>query len=239
MFKAVWVARFREGMTREEGSAYWTDVHAPIGLRVAALRSYVQNHVVGTIGAAGLIDAAPAFDGYASEWSDDREAFETMLTTPEWAAVMEDGPKVFDPGSLDGMSSVVEQRVLLDGPRSPFKVAWFARFHPELTRSEASDYWLNVHGPIALEAGGFDRYVQNLVVGSISPEGVGDEPVRYDGFSECWFASEEAYVRAVSTEGWARLVEDGPNLLDMAALESGMSVVLEERVIKPEPEEGS
>jgi hypothetical protein len=238
MFKVAWVARFREGMTREEGSAYWTDVHAPLGLRVGALKGYVQNHVVGTIGAAGLVDAEQVFDGYACEWFDDREAFETMLSSPEWQVVMEDGPKVFEPDSLDGMSSVVEQRVMLDGPRSPFKVAWFARFRPELSRSEASDYWLHVHGPIALEAGGFDRYVQNLVVASVGADGVGDEPVRYDGFSECWFASPEAYERTVSSAGWKRLVEDGPNLLDMAALERGMSVVVEERVIKPEPKEG-
>ena len=38
MFKVAWVARFREGMTREQGSAYWTDVHAPLGLRVDALK---------------------------------------------------------------------------------------------------------------------------------------------------------------------------------------------------------
>ena len=238
MFKVVWVARFRENMTREDGSAYWTDVHGPLGLRVDALEGYVQNHVVGTIGASGIIDADPAFDGYSCEWFEDREAFETMLASPEWQAVVEDGPKVFAMGSLHGMSSVVEQRVMLDGPRSPFKVAWFARFRPDLSRSEASDYWLNVHGPIALEAGGFDRYVQNLVVGSLGPNGVGDDPVRYDGFSECWFESQEADERAVAAAGWKQLVDDGPNLLDMAALERVMSVVVEERVTRPEPNGG-
>ena len=62
MFKVVWVARFREGMMRDQGSAYWTDVHAPLGLKVDALKGYVQNHVVGTIGATGISDAERAFD---------------------------------------------------------------------------------------------------------------------------------------------------------------------------------
>ena len=235
MFKVAWVARFREGMTRAEGSAYWTNVHAPLGLRVDALKGYVQNHVVGTIGASGIIDADRAFDGYSCEWFDDCSAFERMLASPEWQAVVADGDKVFAIDSMDGMSAVVEQRVMRDGPHSPFKVVWFARWRPELSHADASDYWLNVHGRIALEAPGIDRYVQNLVVGSIGAEGVGNDPVKYDGFSECWFASREAYERSMETPEWKGLVEDGPNLLDLYALEQGMSAVVEERVIKPEP----
>ena len=92
-----------------------------------------------------------------------------------------------------------------------------------------------MHAPIALAVPGIDRYVQNLVVAAIEGRDVTDGPTAFDGFSECWFVDRPAYDRAMATPEWARLVEDGPNLLDMEALEQGMSVIVEERVIMPAP----
>jgi uncharacterized protein (TIGR02118 family) len=119
-----------------------------------------------------------------------------------------------------------------DGPTTPYKVVWFARFHDGITLADAADHWLNVHGPIALRAPGIDRYVQNLVVNSIGMEGVSDDPVKFHGFSECWYADEAAYLRSQESEAWDELFQDGFNFLDMEGLE-GMSAVLEERAIKP------
>ena len=235
MFKVVWVARFNPKLTRQQASAHWTDVHGPLGLKLDGMTGYVQNHVVGTIGASGIVDGERAFDGYSCEWFSDRATFERMLRSPEWQAVVEDGHEVFTMDSLEGMSAVVAPRVMRDGPHSPFKVAWFARWRGSLSRDEGSDYWLNVHGRIALAVPGIDRYVQNLVVGAVDAQGVGDRPTAFDGFSECWFADQIGYERAMATPEWEKLVVDGPNLLDMDALESGMSVIVEERVIRPEP----
>src|SRR4051812_7088030 len=46
-FKVVYVARFREGMAREEARSYWTDVHAPMADALPDMYRYVQSHVVG------------------------------------------------------------------------------------------------------------------------------------------------------------------------------------------------
>jgi uncharacterized protein (TIGR02118 family) len=235
LFKVVWVARFNPRMTWEQASAHWTNVHGPLGRELPGMTGYVQNHVIGTIGARGVVDARPAFDGYACEWSSDRAAFEAMLRTPEWQAVVDDADEVFETGALADMNAALEPRVMRDGPRSPFKVAWFARWRRGLDRAQASDYWRDVHGSIALEVPGIDRYVQNLVVASIDGAGVSDRAAAFDGFSECWFASRTAYEQAMTTPQWQRLVADAPNLLDTDALETGMSVIVEERVIIPEP----
>jgi uncharacterized protein (TIGR02118 family) len=133
------------------------------------------------------------------------------------------------------MNAALEERVMRDGPRSPFKVAWFASWRPGLDGAQASDYWRDVHGRIALDVPGIDRYVQNLVVASIDAHGVSDGPRAFDGFSECWFASRSAYEQAMSTPQWERLLADGPNLLDADALEAGMSVIVDEHMIIPEP----
>jgi hypothetical protein len=230
MFKVVWVARFKPGMSREAASAHWTDVHGQLGLKLDGLTGYVQNHVRGAVGTTGIADGEVAFDGYSCEWWADRATFDRGLRSPEWAAVVEDGFNVFDMDSLDGMSAVLEERVIREGPRGPFKIAGFAKWLPHLSRDEASRLWLD-HGEIALGVPGIDRYVQNLVVGAIDADGVTDGATAFDGFSELWFADADAYASAVASPAWADLVADGANVMDMDALEAGMGGVLEERVI--------
>jgi uncharacterized protein (TIGR02118 family) len=231
-FKVVYVARFREGMPRDEAREYWTDVHAPMADALPDMYRYVQSHVVGAIGAQGLKPGASVpFDGYSCEWWRDRAAFEAGMKTDVWRRIVDDGPEVFEPASLEGMSAALEERVIRDGPTSPYKVVWFANFKPGMSLEEASGHWLNVHAPIALRAPGIDRYVQNLVVGSIGTDGVTDGHVGFRGFSECWYADEAAYVRSQESEAWDELYRDGFNFLDVEGLE-GMSAILEERVIK-------
>jgi uncharacterized protein (TIGR02118 family) len=231
MIKVVWVARLRQDRPREEMRAYWTETHGPLGLRVESMRSYVQNHVVGAIGAQGESTADVAFDGYSVHEYDDRAAFEAALASPEFADIGEDGVNVFEMDSMDGMSGVLEERVMRDGPRSPYKVVWFARFREGMPRDEAVAHWRDVHAPIALRAPGIDRYVQNLAVASMNLEGIVDELPAFDGFSECWYADRDAYLRSQESEAWDELAADGANFLRMDALE-GMSAVLEERVIR-------
>jgi hypothetical protein len=154
------------------------------------------------------------------------------MNSPEWDAVRVDDATIFNSSASRGTSAVLQPRVIKGGPRLPFKVAWFARFLPHLDPQEASDRWLS-HGSIAIESGEVGRYIQNLVIGGIGSGGsITRDKVAYDGFSECWFADRAAYERAVASQAWARLEQDGATLFDMAAMSSGMSAVLDERVIR-------
>ncbi len=231
MIKVVWVARLRQDAPRDEMRAYWTETHGALGLRVDSMRSYVQNHVLGAIGAQGESSSAVFFDGYSVHEYDDRDSFEAALESQEFADIVEDGFNVFEMDSMDGMSGVVEERVMRDGPRSPYKVVWFAKFRDDVPRQEAADHWRDVHAPIALRAPGLDRYVQNLAVASMDLEGVADALPAFDGFSECWFADRDAYQRWQTSPECVELTADGFNFLQMDALE-GMSAVLDERVIR-------
>jgi hypothetical protein len=233
MLKVVWGGRFADAIPRERARAHWTEVHGPLGLRAAGIVGYVQNHVVGAISARGIDDEPVFLDGYSVQWWTDADAFATALGSPAWDAVREDGETIFDAAGSRGTDAVLAERVIRDGPRLPFKVVWFARFLPDLDREQAADHWLNTHAPIAVEAPGVGRYVQSLVTGGIGADGPTDRAdVVYDGFSECWFADREAYDRAVTSEPWARLEEDGGTLFDMQAMSAGMSAVLDERVIR-------
>jgi uncharacterized protein (TIGR02118 family) len=91
------------------------------------------------------------------------------------------------------------------------------QFRKDIPRRQADDHWTNVHGPI-FHGLPIERYVQNHVVGPVGAEGDSDAEIGFDGFSECWFTDEAQFLDAVSSEAWARAVDDVPNLFDGSAL---------------------
>jgi hypothetical protein len=76
---------------------------------------------------------------------------------------------------------------------------------------------------------GIDRYVQNHALEPVGGGGAGRDPLRFDGFSECWFKDRESFVNAIGTPEWSALVEDGYNVFDMQDL---WGAELDERVVK-------
>ena len=226
MFKAVWFARFPEGMTREEGRRYWAEHHGPLAAR-SGIERYVQNHVLGPVPTvSGVPDETTHFDGYSCGWWSDRAAYEATLASPAWRAVQADGGNVFDMSWLAGMSAEIREHTVIEGPSSPFKVVWICRFRAGLDPAEGHRYWEEVHGPI-FKPLDIDRYVQNHVAGPLSED---DRP-GFDGFSECWFRDEEQFLRAVQSPEWAEAVVDGREFLDMSEL---WGAVLGERLVKDE-----
>jgi uncharacterized protein (TIGR02118 family) len=228
MYKVVWFARFTPDMTKEDAGRYWAEHHAPLASRTGIER-YVQNHVTGPVPALSGVPAQETFfDGYSLGWWSDREAFEATIASPEWHAVNADGANVFDMNWLGGMSAQLREHVVIEGPLSPFKVVWVARFKPGLDPAEGHAHWQNVHGPIFKELG-IDRYVQNHVAGQLPDHDVPG----FDGFSECWFKDRDQFITAIESDAWAAAVADGENFLDVSRL---WGAVLSERLIKAERE---
>ena len=96
--------------------------------------------------------------------------------------------------------------------------------HPDMTRAEFRDYWMNKHGPFFMEnadAMGAKRYVQSHTLDTPLNEGLrtsrGMQP-EYDGVAEVWFESEEALLAGMSSPEGQRLgavlVEDEGNFID-------------------------
>ena len=225
MYKVAWIARFPKGMAKEDARRHWAENHGPMCVKVPGIAQYVQNHVVGPLPfVSGVAEEETFFDGYSCGWWTDKDAYEGSMETPEWQALVDDGDNVFDMEWLWGMSAQVEERPIIEGPASPYKVVWIVRFKPGMDRDEARDYWTNVHGPIFLTTG-IDRYVQNHVVAPLA-EGI---ELGFDGFSECWFKDEAQFLQAINTPAWADAVVDGENLFDMTQL---WGAVLQERVVK-------
>ena len=101
------------------------------------------------------------------------------------------------------------------------------RRHPDMTREQFQDYWINKHGPFFMKNAAVMRakkYVQSHTVDTPLNEGLrssrGMLPA-YDGVAEVWFDSEADLMEAISSpEGQrlsAALLEDEGNFVDHAA----------------------
>ena len=77
--------------------------------------------------------------------------------------------------------------------------------HPDMTRKEFQDYWMNKHGPFFMsnaEVMGAKKYVQSHTLDTPLNDGLktsrGMLP-EYDGVAEVWFDSEEDLIEAMSS----------------------------------------
>lgn len=93
MIKLVYCITRKPGLSPEEFSSYWEQVHGPIGRRIPGLRRLVQSHAV-----AHPRGFPPAdFDGMAELWFDDLAAVEAARASPEWSASTADEAGFVDP----------------------------------------------------------------------------------------------------------------------------------------------
>ncbi len=226
MYKVAAVFRFRPDLDHAEAASYMTDPHGRrVIARIPGLVRYVQHVVLEPLEFdSDGSGTALLYDAYVSHWYRDRSAFEAAVRSPEWEAAMRDGATFVDMESA--AMGAVEERVIDDGPRAPFKTVALARFRNDLDKRAASDYWTNTHGPLTLAAGGFTRYVQNHTIQPGIPGAEGN--LGFDGFAEHWFDDRDAFLAASVSTGWKGLGEDGENFLEMGDL---WGAIVEERVL--------
>jgi uncharacterized protein (TIGR02118 family) len=96
--------------------------------------------------------------------------------------------------------------------------------HPDMSRQEFKDYWMNKHGPFFMsnaDAMGAKKYVQSLTLDSPLNQGLRESRKmlpEFDGVAEVWYESEEALIEGMSSpEGQrlgAALLEDEGNIVD-------------------------
>jgi uncharacterized protein (TIGR02118 family) len=238
MYKVVWFGRFLDGIDREEAHRHWREIHGPLGRAVPQIETYVQSHAVEPLGRLGITETQLGFDGYSCCWYADEEACRESFQTPEWAKLGPDGDDFFDMPWFTGMSAVLDERTIIDGPYGPFKTVWAVRFTDEIrsdpARSrEAHEHWLETHGGFGREVPGIGRYVQNHCVAPLGAEGA-DESIEllFDGFSECWFDDRAAFERAMGSDEWLEMNADADTFCDVDWIVGGMSAIVDEYVVK-------
>ena len=96
--------------------------------------------------------------------------------------------------------------------------------HPDMSREQRKDYWMNSHGPFFMSNAdpmGAKKYVQSHTLDSPLNEGLRNSRgmlPEYVGVAEVWFESEEALLKGMSSpEGQklsSALMEDEGNFID-------------------------
>ncbi|MGZ3597549.1 MAG: EthD domain-containing protein [Syntrophales bacterium] len=107
------------------------------------------------------------------------------------------------------------------------KFIFCAKRHPNMTRADFQDYWLNHHGPLFKKFADTYRavrYVQSHTIDSPLNKNIRESRgmlEAYDGVGEIWWRSEEDFLAAInSPEGQklrAMFVEDEARFVNLSA----------------------
>ena len=96
MFKVVFLHKFRPDLDPHEVRLWWRTHHGALALKAPGVKRYVQNHWIEAPLAGEL-----AFDGMVELWWENRAAYEATMASPEWRALVDDGPNGFDASQLE------------------------------------------------------------------------------------------------------------------------------------------
>ena len=112
-YKLAFFMRFRDDIGRDAAIAHWRGPHAPLALELPGLVRYVQNVVVGSLGAGGVItDERARFDGFAELWFEDEAAWLAAAATEASERLYRDSFEFIDMESAASTSAAVIERVI-------------------------------------------------------------------------------------------------------------------------------
>jgi len=109
MIKRISLLTRKAGMTREQFTRHWLEIHAPLAKPVPGLTHYVQSHIVEEFRRPDIPTSPVEVDGIAELWFEGREGMERALTSPEMKALHADGALFI--GS--NKTFVVEEKVII------------------------------------------------------------------------------------------------------------------------------
>jgi len=213
----------------EQFHRHWREVHAPLALRIKALKRYVQSHRIPQ-GIPGFTTSP--YEGLAEIWFEDVQTGQGLGDNPDYinGAYADEPNFISDEGPSFLMT---RENVVVPGPElakdTPgVKALFLVKRKPSLSVAEFQDYWRNKHAPIVPKTPGLLRYVQCHV----APETYGAETPKYDGVAELSWADMASFEKGWhSDEMQVEQFNDVPNFLDV---QNSVGLLVEEvRIIWP------
>jgi len=107
MYKMIFGAKRKPGMSREDFATYWTTTHAAKGRQVPGIVRYVVNIAPDLSGTGRELP----YDGFAEAWFETADAMRASAKSPEIKVVLEDEPNLFDLSTR--FSVIVEEHVIV------------------------------------------------------------------------------------------------------------------------------
>lgn len=108
MYKMIFGAKRRPGMSRDEFGRYWLTTHAEKAKRVPGIARYVINLAPDLSGSGRELP----YDGFAEVWFESDEAMRRSARSPEIQVVLEDEKNLFDISTR--FSVIVQEHVMVE-----------------------------------------------------------------------------------------------------------------------------
>jgi hypothetical protein len=226
VIKVLAFIRRLPGMTPDEFHAYWRDVHAPrfaTSSELAPLiRRYELNHRLPEDYARERHPAetvGPQWDGVAVQWFESLDAFRAFEAHPERKHIQEiDQPRFRAPETAAVLTN--DATVIVDKPggraRAGLKLICILRRNRALELAPFHEHWLRNHGGLFQDISSLNApllaYDQN--------HGLDVPGVEFDGVTEQWFESMDAWVRSLDAPEHKTVVEpDVAYMLDPPSIQ--------------------
>lgn len=107
MYKMIFGAKRKPGMSREDFGAYWLGPHAEKARKVPGIARYVINLAPDLSGSG----REQAYDGFAEVWFASEEDMRISARSPEITVVLEDEQNLFDLSTR--FSVIVQENVMV------------------------------------------------------------------------------------------------------------------------------
>ena len=171
---------------------HYLAVHTTAGPRIVALKRYIQNHRLHSLGGDSRFDAMSEF------WIEDSAA--GPAGEKGSASRIDDEINFIDRGRIEWMA--VRDRLLVEGNLSSGMIQGVFQLRRKLGMrlGDWRSYWLEVHGPTVGSLPGLRHYQQCLVPDDYYGYG---EPY-HDGVEEIWFDDYDAASRALNSVEYKR-----------------------------------
>ena len=108
MYKVIFGAKRKAGMSREDFARYWLTTHADKGRNSPGLVRYVVNIAPDLTGGGRELP----YDGFAESWFESLDDMRISAQSPEWQEVLADEPNLFDVSTR--FMVVVEENVIVN-----------------------------------------------------------------------------------------------------------------------------
>jgi len=107
MYKMIFGAKRKPGMSREDFGTYWTTTHANKARSVPGIKRYVINLAPDLSGSGREM----AYDGFAEAWFETEADMKLSNRSPELKIVLEDEKNLFDLSTR--FSVIVQEHVII------------------------------------------------------------------------------------------------------------------------------
>jgi uncharacterized protein (TIGR02118 family) len=213
MIKTLVFVRRKPGMTFDDFARYWVETHGPVAAKLPGLRRLVTNLV-----RPELQRHEPPWDGLSCAWFESADAVRSVVSTPEFRAMIDDEENFVDTSERSPMivtpySPAAEAPMSTEGLSDTIKTVVAIWRKSGMEREDFNTYWRNTHAELICNLPNLRAYVQNTTRIDMQRR----EPL-CDAIAECWWTSWDGVLDAVKSAAYATVQADEKRFVDTARL---------------------